>query len=146
MILFGDPGDEQPARDPEFWDATNAEVLMHTTMDEAIEAALDDMDACDQPDELVVRGMAPMRPSFGVRKATEVCEELLDCLDEEFGDPYSHETQGPTEEMITAANALLNAVLGGYKSWACEEVCSVTVDVKEWIEKNRPDWLDGAAS
>lgn len=140
-----DPGDESEGamsdeRSVVFWDAKDSEILYFTTLDDAVEAALDDMDPCDRPDELVVRGMARMQASFGATKAEDLCVELIEDLDTELGNPDG-DTPRPTEKMIAAAEALLKTILNEYEPWACEEVCSETINVKEWIQKNRPDWI-----
>jgi len=125
-------------RKVDFWDYDDVEFLSYTDKDEAIEYALDDLD--ELPDKLEICGYA--------RKImTESAESLGDCvlddLLERFDDEYGGEDETErTEEMKKAATIFANKMLSLYSVWQCEIIKRETIDVKEWVKENRPDWLE----
>jgi hypothetical protein len=70
-------------------------------------------------------------------------EDILDTLDEEFGNPYGDSFE-PTAKMKDAEQAFLRVVEKEYVPWACEEVCRKEIDVLKWVKENRPNWLEEA--
>lgn len=122
-----------------FWDAEDSETLRHETLDGAVNAVLDGVQ--NFPATLVVHGYRRMKPEISYPRALE---DLLEQLDEEYGNPDGGDTQ-PTPAMLAAEKAFYEAVLAEYKPWACEQVASVTIDVPTWIREHRPDWLDNEA-
>ena len=133
--------------DADYYDCDDgAETLEHTDIDEAIEARLDridplDTDQMDTP--LTVYAFRTME--FGRRDIEPlpefVLEHLLGTLDEDYGNP--EDATKPTARMELAARAFIDAVLDEYEIWRCVKVGETIVNVREWIEKNRPDWLAG---
>lgn len=122
--------------DIEFWSATDDEILSHETVDEAVESFLED---CDQfPETIEIRGYARMQPSPDVLRPLE---DLLEYLDEEYGDPDGPPTEA-TAKMKEAERAFINVVLQDYSSWACEQVTTEIILVNEWIGNKRPEWLE----
>ena len=112
---FGGPDDEQ---------------LYHESIDEYIEATLDDMyPGQPEPATLVVVGYVPMKASTWPEDW--VLEPLLENLDENYGNPDGDPTE-PTEGMKKAARAFIDAVLAEYRVWACEEVTRETINIAEW--------------
>lgn len=134
-------------RKPIFWDARDSERLTHDNKDDAIYDALDYMQMIDLdagkwtlPRTMVVRGMAPMRVRAGTPE--RLLEHILEMLDEEHGDPASSHISDPTPAMLAAAKALIEVVEREYVSWACEEVTSEAINVREWMAKNAADYWD----
>ncbi len=136
--------------DPTFWSCRDdEEQLSHTDRDEAVEAYLDDllnpgMTAAEVLEELPgtvdVFGFA--RAEIDAGRWAKLCtEELLHCLDDEYGDPNGDFTK-PNEAMLAAANAFVAAVLAEYEPWMCEQVHKETVKVEPWVREHRPDWLE----
>lgn len=119
------------------WGGEGEARLAHETMDEAIEAILDDR----YPDQLIgkvtVCGFArmPVRLDFDM-----ILEDILERLDEELSDPDSEPSKS-TPKMRAAAEALVDAIKADYELWACEEVERREIDVQAWVREHRPDWL-----
>ena len=90
------------------------------------------------PEEVTIYGFARMKPFL---LENESLDHLLEVLDEEYGDPDGGSTE-PTKAMIEAEKKFHDVVISEYESWACKQVCERTVNTKEWILKNRPDWLE----
>jgi hypothetical protein len=117
-------------------------------MDDAIEEALDfrlstTMTAAEVlaalPDEITVYGYSHqvLNPQ---RIGEHALDELLEYLDDEYGDPDGG-SEEPTDAMRAAAQAFAEAVVKDFVVWACDEVEQRVVDVEAWIRKHRPDWL-----
>ena len=138
----------------EFWECNPfAEQYHYTTQEDAIEGYLDgvrlekflvehDMQKEHWPETLECKGYARKEADFdGVLLRGNVLEILLEHLDcnEDLGSP--DESTKATKKMIEAERVFIKAVLDEYEVWACEPVETVTVNVKEWVEKNRPNWL-----
>uniref|UniRef100_A0A6H1ZXB4 Uncharacterized protein n=1 Tax=viral metagenome TaxID=1070528 RepID=A0A6H1ZXB4_9ZZZZ len=67
--------------------------------------------------------------------------ELIEYLDEEFGDPEGDPSE-ITDKMREAEKEFVRVVVSEYTPWACEIVHEEEIDVEEWIRKNRPEWMD----
>jgi hypothetical protein len=107
------------------------ERLTFTDPDEAIENYLDDLDD-PLPEEVTVYGFAPIQATRSVDAiAGGHLEALLESLDEEYGDPGDR--------------TYVAAVLAEYKPWACEQVSSEAVNVREWVKEHAPHWLEVSA-
>lgn len=125
-----------------YWDCSYHEQLTYEDQDEAIEAYLDDLDDVKNlPETIEVNGYARMvfNPAH-----CHALTHVLEHMDEEYGDPDGGYTE-PTEAMKAAEKVFLEAVAKEYTPWACEVVKTIKVNVKEWIAKNRPDWLEEEA-
>jgi hypothetical protein len=139
---------KKPEEEIVYWSCDDAaEQLYHDDPDDAVEEFIDDfLDPKMTPAEVLeaipaeidVYGYARMKPSISEETSLE---HLLEVLDEEYGDPDDSSTE-PTPAMLAAEKQFHEAVLREYESWACKKVCTKTVDSKEWIQKNRPDWLE----
>jgi len=68
--------------------------------------------------------------------------DLLNKMDEEYGDPDGDRYSEPTEKMKQAEMEFIKVVLSEYVPWSCEQTCEEEIDVKGWVRKNRPDWLE----
>lgn len=124
-----------------YWGAPDEERLIHDDMDEAIEAIFDEW-----PDPLTgmvtVCGYARMEVSAHYLDAESILEDILERLDEEYGNPDGDRSEA-TPPMLDAAKALVAAIKAEYVPWACEEVERHEIDMAAWIREHRPDWLEG---
>lgn len=141
-----------------FWDCVpDKERLYHSDREDAIEDHLDQMlnpkmTAADVlaalPEKVTVYGWARTevdRAKLAKLLSESALEDLLERLDEDYGDPDGDPTD-PTEKMQQAEAAFIRVVLDEYVPWSCEKVCEEEVDVEAWVRRYRPDWLkDGAA-
>lgn len=84
-------------------------------LDQTIEDVLDNYDAGTPVEILVFR---KMKVTGVDRLALHVIEQLLEDLDEDYGDPGDNSTE-PTEGMKAAAKAFVEAVVKEYKVWTC---------------------------
>ena len=128
----------------EFWDDEGTEQLVHTTIDDAVEAILDA--SGETAGTLVVHGWRRREVDEAMRErlAGRALESLLyemDC-NEELGDPDGEYHTARTDGMKAAARDFVDAVAAGYDVWACEAVLAVEVDIAEWVKENAPHWLD----
>lgn len=123
------------------------ERLSDEDMDEAIEAYLDDLWERDQewasykshlPEKLSVYGWKRIKVNADM--LWEPLEDVLDRIDEEYGDPDG-DGQDITDKMKEAQRVFLEAVAAEYKCWACEVACTREIDPLEWIKEHRPDWM-----
>jgi len=123
------------------------ERLSDEDMDEAIEAYLDDLWERDQewasyasylPETLSVYGWK--RIKIKPEMLWEPLEDVLERLDEEFGDPDGEGFQ-ITDKMKEAQQAFLATVAAEYKCWACEVAITKEIDPVAWIKEHRPDWM-----
>jgi len=65
----------------------------------------------------VVCEFEPMK--IDIIDAENIMEDLLEVLDDEYGDPEAGRTK-PTEKMLAAAEELAKVVTSEYKPWQCE--------------------------
>lgn len=120
----------------------DAEELFETDPDEAIEAHLDNVvDFRPLPEEITIYGwkkvaLEPRRDCL----VDLAIEPVLERLDEDYGDP--EEATEPTEAMLAATRAFIDAVLADYKVWRCEPCGQQTVAVLPWVREHRLDWLE----
>lgn len=124
-----------------YWDTNSeAEYLHYDDMDEAIEYYLEDIDVKVEnfPEELEVFGYTRLVPPKDIYCGRPL-ERMLECLDEEFGSP--DEGTDPTPEMIQAEKLFIETVLSKYEVWSCKQTISEVINIREWCEKNRSDWL-----
>lgn len=133
----------------EFWSVdSDAEDLLHTDVDDAVEEWLDyncDVAIEDLPRTVKVFGFQRMTPSPGGMLAQRVLDLVLDDLSEELGSPYGDPPE-VTQEMREAADAFVKLVADQYEPWACElSGEEVEVDVMAWTKEHHPDWLEPAS-
>ena len=120
-----------------FWDCNeDAETLYHESIDEAVDAYLDDLKKLDLDEEITVYGSVPMEIPDS---QFEVLDDLLERLSEDFGNPDGDTV---TPGMLAAEKAFIEAMKKEYKSWPCEQVKKVTVNCGEWVRVHRPEWLE----
>jgi hypothetical protein len=123
-----------------FYGADNEEYLSQTTLDDAIEMAIDSL-TMPIPKTIEIYKYKRSKPKLSSRFDREnVLMLILDSLDEEFGnpdDPYSEST----DEMIKATDEFINKIESLYVSWTCEKVGSTIINCKEWVKTNAPHWV-----
>ena len=138
-------------RQVKFWGPPEAERLIHDDVDEAVEDILDDMyptPIADLPETIEVVGYAPMAVSMNIVDTIysddSPLEMVIERLEEEYGDPEGENEVDITERMKAAERHFLQVVRDEYQPqcWACEEITRVTINVREWIEKHRREWLE----
>jgi hypothetical protein len=56
-------------------------------------------------------------------RAALALDQLVDQIEEEYGDPEGYNQPDVTDAMKAAARAFVDAVLADYEMWACECVC-----------------------
>lgn len=130
---------EEPKAD--FWDCNEyAEHLNYDNIEDAVEFYLDALDELPLGETIEVFGYEHMKIDPSGHWPDSVLEDFLCNLDENYGDPDSY--TDPTEKMKKAAQKFVEVVLEEYAVWACKQVCSVKIDVTEWVKENRPGWLE----
>ena len=122
----------------EHWDCDDsAEMLYHEDFDEAVEAFLDGQVEIYLGEEIEVYGYARMSVNKSV-----FAKVILESASDFLGDPYDGEDGHEQNEAIkTAAATFVETYLENYEPWACQIVKTKTVNVADWVKKNRPDWL-----
>jgi len=120
------------------WDCEGTDTLYHTDCGDAIEAYLSDTPNEWWPETLEVRGYARMTVTI---KEGSALDFVLEQLDEIYGGPDGP-VEDATEKMHEAEKEFLDVVAAEYTPWVCEPVEKVTVNVLEWVKKNRPEWLE----
>jgi hypothetical protein len=137
-------------KEPEFWDCQDSEVLDHTDKDDAIEYFLDgwlsgkmtkDEVLKALPETTEVKGYAKMKVNYRESWLSPL-EDVLERLDEEYGDPSGGDYSKPTDRMKAAEKEFLKVIVEEYEPWMCEEVCKEEINTLEWVRENRPDWLE----
>jgi hypothetical protein len=131
--------DKTDGREIVCWDEPDREDLRYTDEYEAIEGILEDWDG-PLEGTLIICGYARMLVGTAYMHPLE---DILDTLDEEFGNPYGDLSE-PTPKMKQAEAAFLKVIEEEYVPWACEEVCRKEIDVLKWVKENRPGWLEEA--
>ncbi len=119
------------------------------TLDDAVEDYLNDfVDPTGWPETVTIFGYSVKRipvqdPRWVDDWANHIAESLWERLDEDFGN--SDESQGaPTEVIKLAQEFILDAAnhYNDHNIWPDDT--SETVNVREWVLANHPDWLTEA--
>lgn len=134
--------------DTVFWSLGDEEELTFDEIDDVVEDFLDNFWEPDMtpqqfldkiPEEIEVIGYKRMKPT--VEQCDRALEDLLEFLDEEYGNPNGEATK-PTEAMKAAEREFIEKVLAEYEVWACEPSGEKeTINCRDWIKTNRPEWL-----
>jgi hypothetical protein len=125
----------------DYWDCDDCtERLSHEDKDEAIEAHLEGLDLeveGEFPEEIEVFGYkrTEVNPA---RFKSVVLESASEYLSENFDGEDGHDQNKAIED---AAEAFVKVYLENYTTWNCNLVVTEKVNVKEWILKNRPEWI-----
>ncbi len=124
------------AKEVAYWDCDdNEERLRHESMDEAIEAHLDGEDIIEG--EINVYGFARAEVNL-VKFQKAILEFCYDYLSEDYDCENGHEQ---CDTIQGAALTFARTYLDNYTVYRCDLVKTETVNVKNWIQKNRPDWI-----
>jgi len=118
-----------------FYACGDPEELVHRHPDDAIEAYLDDIE--DFPEMIELYGHAPLVPNVD-SLARGALDQLLEVLDDEFGDPS--ETSRATPPRLEAARQFVATILKGYSVRMCHAVGSRKIKAADWVAEHRPDW------
>lgn len=115
-----------------FWAHEDDEEGKFETIDEAIEDYLEFME--DRPLEITMVQYKPVEVNRGLLNPLEY---ILDVLDDEYGGEFTK----PTQKMLDAEKALIDAVLEVYVPESVSAIAHRRVDVHEWCRKNHPEWI-----
>jgi hypothetical protein len=126
----------KPEREVEFWGPDDAERLIHTDMDSAIESMLDDLPGKPFPEKIIVYGYAKREVETFHPFVLDYC---LERLDEEYGDHDGGDYTEATDAMKEAEKVFLEVIKKEYIPQTCEPVCQKEIIVMDWIKENRPD-------
>ncbi len=141
---------EEKTADVAYWDCDeSAEILEHSDLGEAIGAYLDQLGDRGITPEAFLKVLEDLGELevFGYRRMEVTCsgghclEDLLEHLDENYGDPNGDVAEATTK-MNAAEETFLAAVIAEYKPWACEQFTSEKVDPVAWVRENCPEWLE----
>lgn len=108
----------------------DAEVLGRDP-DQAILDYLDEYLDRDEetPETVILYGYARMPVKVDPE---QILEDIIERLDEEYGDPDGNFDTPISDDMKKAAQYLAAVVERDYESWACYQVSETTIDVKKW--------------
>lgn len=128
-----------------FWDCdADTEVLRHETVDEAVTAFIEELGSKDVfgilDEPLSVYGYERMEPDE-LKYGASVLDFLLESIDETYGNPEGN-PYDVTKEMKDASEVFVKTVIEEYSSWACEPVTEIKVNVREWVKKIHPEWME----
>jgi hypothetical protein len=131
--------------DAKYWGSEDEERFTHTDPEDAIEGLLDSRHPHPITEErLTIVGVSP-RSVAGQADQRWILEEVLERLDEDFGD-WEGESTEPTDEMKAAAKVFAEAIEKAYTPFQCDETARFTFNPLEWAREHRPDWLETPAS
>jgi hypothetical protein len=140
--------DDTKEHDPIFWDCRDSEELEHDNIDDAVE---DYIESWCEPDITLAQLMEHVPEEIEVtgyerdevdaaNKAEWILIQLLENLDEDYGDPNAY--TDATTKMKEAALAFVKAILEEYHVWPCHQTCTAKVNTLEWLKENRPDFFE----
>ena len=128
------------------WGEDGDELLSCRNANSAIESYLDGFwpEILRETHEVTVFEYRPV--TIQISDCGSPLENVLEYLDEQYGDPDGTPDYAGAQEMQDAEKAFLDTVISHYKPWACEQTGkSVTVNALEWVREHRPDWLKDPA-
>ncbi len=109
-----------------FWSCDETGATKYSSLEAAIQAAIEGVK--DPPTELKVYQFRPtaVEPEAFCKRNTSPLRDLLERLDVGYGVGSS---SPPTEAMLRAERAFVEAVVAAYENWALEVVEARTVPV-----------------
>jgi hypothetical protein len=107
------------------------ERLSFTSIQEAVEQWADDTFPDPLPETVTVYGYGRMKPKTC---PTSPLDDMLERLDEEYGDPEGYHETPVTDAMREAERQFIAAVLAEYDPWACVKVSEEVVRVGEFLD------------
>lgn len=121
----------------EIWYGVDGQEQLDSSIDECIERYLDECEDFDFTFFVYEFRTMKVNP-----KCLNVLEQLLETLDEEYGNPEGCDWTQPTESMVAAEKVFVEAVLSEYQVWACERSGTKhKIHGLEWVREHCPDWL-----
>lgn len=94
------------------------------------------------PDMVEVVAVQPVQLRSDRVDPRAVLDEVLESLDEEYGDIEGDPTE-PTDTMRRAAEVFCEVIIREYPVFRVEEVLQVHItDVPGWVKDHTPDWLN----
>lgn len=115
-----------------FWDCrSDREDLAFTSIEDAVQSWADDLEG-PLPEEVTVYGWKRMEIPSAEAIAERVLDDVLERLDEEYGDPDGGFVQ-PAKELNAAALRFAEEVRTHYVSWMCEQATSRIVRVADYV-------------
>jgi len=114
----------------------HADSFSCETIDRAIEEFIDLQHYCeaDLPAEVVVHGFARMQLKVNEFSGHDVLEGLLERMDEDYMLGEDCDPTSSTKKMRAAEKVFIQAIIDEYVPWACEEVTSKKINLKEHLE------------
>ena len=106
--------------------------LHATSLEEAVIEQLEPLQPEDYPKTLAITRFRRADLKHGDHRPLE---NLLEHLDEQYGDPNSDPTQ-ETRAMRTAEKAFVATILQEFHIWRCDPVESTSIDVRKWLDQN----------
>lgn len=134
-----------------FWDCDKwTETLQHDNKNSAIESYLDGLDNLKElitnNHNIEVFGYSrKIIPEIEINRIIEtVIERIMLDLDEEYGDPenITEITEAMEKVIKEQIKPAIRKFLKKYPVWQCEQVITKKVNVKKWVKKNCPHWLE----
>jgi hypothetical protein len=110
----------------------DAEVLTATDVSEAVQEWVDYFDG-PLPETVTVYGFARRELPPTEKLAENILYDVLERLNDEYGDPDGLRGDGRTPEMVEAAHAFADVIRCKYWVWACEHASEETVKVSDYV-------------
>ena len=119
-----------------FWDADDgAEELSHDELEGAVEYALDNIHPGPYPEELEIFGFRRMKLGDNDITAEGVLQDILERLDEEYGDPNGDDPYAAVSAaMSNAAERFVKVFRAKYVPWSCETACRIVIKTAPYLE------------
>lgn len=125
---------QQVSEKVKFWTCDDsAELLTATEIEEAVANWADDRDD-PLPETVIVYGFAPNELPEAGWIADRVLGDLMELLDEEYGNQVDGTPTEVTPTLRTAALAFAEVVRREYSVWTCSIVTEETVRVADYYE------------
>lgn len=142
-------------KEPCFWSChEDNEQLTHESLDEAVEHYLDDLLHPKMSPTEVLAALPGSLDVYGYARddgpsekeqrswAMSLVEQLVEWIDDEYGDPdgggCGNENEPACQDI---AREMVETALQNYVVWRCSKVETKTINVEEWVRRERPDWL-----
>ena len=126
-----------------FYGRINDERLRYTEKNEAIEMILDSYFPEPLPKTIeLVRYVRSKINEPTETRAKDIVEEIIEYLDDDYGDPEYCEDQTSINEMIDVAKDFVSKIYDLYVPWTCEKESSEIIDCERWVREHAPNWIE----
>lgn len=132
----------QPDKETIYYACDDPERLEYDDPDEAIDAYLSNLYYL--PETITLKRYSREEMHDPTRQVESLVEDLLEILDEEYGNPDSMTELN--EGMRAAAKVFAKEIHKHYRVWSCKVVGEEEVDVRKWAEKEHPEWIENEQS